>query len=119
MTAGIIFINLALVLYTIAIWSERIKKTLKPWMLSVFSMAFASDLTGTSIMFLTATNRFSYGIHSISGYLALIIMGLHLIWAILAIRNEGNYEKYFTKFSIVAWIVWLVAFTSGALGHLI
>jgi len=116
MIIGIIFISLALVFYTTAIWSERYVKQLKKWMLVVFSAGFLSDLIGTSIMFFNATERFSLSIHTFSGYSALLIMLLHLIWAFLAINKIGNYEKYFTKFSIIAWVIWLIAFTSGALG---
>lgn len=116
MLIGIIFITLALIFYTTAIWSERYVKQLKKWMLVVFSAGFISDLIGTSIMFFNATDRFSISVHTVSGYSALLIMLLHLIWAFLAINKIGNYEKYFTKFSLIAWLIWILAFGSGALG---
>lgn len=109
---GIIFINLALVLYTIAVWTERIKKKLHLWIVLTFGSGFLCDLVGTSIMFYVAKHRFELGIHSIVGYSALLIMLCHLIWAILAKRNI-KYEGYFTKFSILAWIIWMAAFFTG------
>jgi len=80
---AIVFIIFALVLYTISIWSERINKGLKAWMLVLFISGFVSDLIGTSIMWFNATGA-KFNTHSICGYTALLIMGLHLIWAIRA-----------------------------------
>lgn len=113
MIIAITFICMALLFYTTEIWSERIVKYLKKWMVIVFSMGFVSDLIGTSIMFFRATEKFSLSVHAISGYSALGIMPLHLIWAFLAKTKSGKYEKYFTKFSIFAWMIWLIAFISG------
>jgi len=110
---AIVLVSSALVLYSTAIWTERIIHKLKIWILVVFVAGFFCDLSGTSIMFLTAVNKFALTIHSCSGYSALLIMLLHLIWAILAIKKVGKCEKYFTKFSIIAWMVWMLAFLSG------
>ncbi|MFH1112145.1 MAG: HsmA family protein [Patescibacteria group bacterium] len=109
---AIVFIIFALILYTISIWSERIKRGLKSWMLALFVAGFVSDLIGTSIMsFMAAGVKFNT--HSICGYLALLIMGLHLIWAIRAYWWHGKAEILFNKYSTRAWLVWLVAFISG------
>ncbi len=113
MLISIIFIIVALILYTLAIWSERIKKKLKPWMVYVFSSGFFCDLIGTSIMFFKAEHKFPYNIHTFCGYAALLIMFLHLIWALLAILKHGKCEEYFTRFSRMAWLIWLLAFLTG------
>lgn len=110
---GIVFISLALVLYTTAVWTERVKKKLKLWIILTFGLGFICDLIGTSIMFSVAEHKFSFALHSVCGYLALIIMLLHLIWAILSIQKIGRYEEYFTRFSVFAWCIWLLAFVSG------
>lgn len=110
---GIIFITLALLFYTTAVWTEKFKKKLKLWMVITFGSGFMCDLIGTSIMFFIAEHKFSLSVHSICGYLALIIMLLHLIWAILSIQKIGRYEEFFTKFSVFAWCIWLIAFFSG------
>jgi uncharacterized repeat protein (TIGR03987 family) len=110
---AIVFISSALVLYSVSIWSERISKGLKPWMVKTFISAFACDLIGTSIMFCQATDRFQLNLHSSCGYAALVIMGLHLVWALIALRYHGPAEKNFHRFSIMAWTIWLVAFLSG------
>jgi len=110
---SIVFISLALVLYTTAVWTEKIQKKLKLWIIITFALGFICDLIGTSIMFSIAQNKFSMTFHSICGYLALIIMLLHLVWAILSIQKIGRYQEYFTKFSVFAWCIWLIAFISG------
>ena len=111
-TVAVVFIVSAFVCYTVAIWSERFVGKLRSWMIWVFEAGFACDLIGTSAMFLRATNRFSLNTHTFFGYLALIIMLLHLIWAILAASKGGRYQEYFTRFSRLAWFVWLIAFVS-------
>lgn len=113
LTSAIIFISSALVLYTVSIWSERIIKSLRPWMISMFISAFSFDLAGTSIMAYRAGFKFQLNPHSVCGYGALAIMGLHLIWALIALKYHGRAEKYFHRFSWVAWLIWLVAFLSG------
>jgi len=113
LTFAIIFITSALLLYTIAIWSERIARALKPWMFKVFVFAFVCDLVGTSLMFYQANAKFQLNIHSACGYSALAIMGLHLAWATIALKRRGRAEEYFHRFSLLAWSVWLLAFMSG------
>jgi len=110
MPIGVKFIAAALVFYTIAIWSERFKKELKLWMLLVFITAFLCDLGGTSIMFFTSR---SLNLHSISGYTALSIMSAHLWFAIEATRGKTWYAKVFSRYSLYAWLLWLLAFVSG------
>jgi len=111
--AGIIFIIFALVLYTIAVWAERIKKHLETWIVYIFASGFLCDLIGTSIMFYISKHKFEINVHSVFGYGALIIMFFHLIWAIFS-KRKPKYEKYFTKFSVFAWGAWLIAFFTGA-----
>jgi uncharacterized repeat protein (TIGR03987 family) len=112
MKAAIMLICLALILYTTAIWSERAKKILKPWMLRIFILAFICDLIGTSLMGLTHPNA-KLNIHSCCGILALLIMFIHLLWAFDALARRGHCQVLFSKYSIYAWLMWLTAFLSG------
>ena len=105
-------ITAALVLYSLAIWSEKIKKHLKPWMIRIFILAFSCDVIGTTMMFFrNKTHHINF--HTICGYLALLIMGLHLAWAIAAIKQQGKMQCLFRRFSVYAWFIWLVAFITG------
>lgn len=113
MPVSVLFIFTALILYTSSIFIERKIGYLKTWIVVMFATGFTSDLIGTSMMFISAKVKFSLALHTFCGYSALLIMLAHLIWAILAIKGIGNYQKYFTKFSIYAWTIWMVAFVSG------
>ena len=84
-------------------------------MVIVFCFGFLSDLFGTGNMYIIATQHQIIW-HSVAGYLALVIMLAHLIWALLVhykSKNKNKYQHYFHKFSIYAWTLWLVAFFSG------
>ncbi|MFA6386341.1 MAG: HsmA family protein [Candidatus Paceibacterota bacterium] len=114
MGISIIFISTALVLYTASIFIEKwLLRHLENWIICLFAGGFISDLIGTSLMFLQAENKFSLTTHSFCGYLALLIMFIHLSWAILAHKKVWKFELLFTKFSIYAWLIWMVAFLSG------
>ncbi len=113
MGISIVFIFSAAILYTFAVFKERHKKFLTRSLVVLFAGGFLSDLIGTSIMFIAAKVKFALVIHSMCGYAALFIMLAHLIFALLAINKIRNFEKYFTKGSIYAWIVWMIAFISG------
>ncbi len=113
MMVSVIFIFSALIFYTSSIFIERKIGYLKGWIVFLFTCGFVSDLVGTSMMFYVAKIKFSLALHAICGYSALLIMFAHLIWAILAINNFKNCQRNFTKFSIYAWAVWIIAFFSG------
>jgi len=115
MLLAILTISGALIFYTLAIWSEQICGHLKKWMLGVFIGAFTFDLLGTTQMYLLATSP-TITFHSFAGYLALLIMCLHLFWAIFAFwqgKENRRYIHYFHQGSKYAWFVWLIAFFSG------
>jgi uncharacterized repeat protein (TIGR03987 family) len=112
MPISTIFICLALCFYTISILSERRKKSIKLWMVVVMGAGLVSDFVGTGIMF-TISSDHSLNSHTVCGYTALIIMLLHFIWAIMAAKKNDKAQQFFTRYSIVAWFVWMVAFFSG------
>ena len=108
----IVFISLALLLYTIAIWSERVMKDLKGWMVIMFAAGFMFDLIGTEMMY-NVHDSISWNFHSICGLIALAIMGLHFFWALVAKMRHGKFEILFRNHSLKAWVAWLIAFISG------
>ena len=113
-----ILIMLAALLYTVSIWSDKLSKTgLRLWMVVIFGTAFACDLIGTALMGQTA-EAIKLNIHSISGYLALLIMSLHFFWAIMATLKQGKWKTKFHQCSIFAWLFWLMPFGSGLLLNL-
>ncbi len=110
---AIISIISALVLYTIAVWSEKLSSRLKWWHLGFFYLGFIADTTGTGFMTLLA-HGFHLKMHTLTGLIALIIMFVHTLWATwVLIRQNESALKVFHKYSIAAWLIWLIPFISG------
>ena len=104
----------ALVLYSFVIWLHRLKThKLYTWMALVFGMGLAADISGTVFLCVVSAARWRWTLHTISGLAALLIMFGHFVWAIRATRAGGKDEEHFTRFSVWAWLIWLVAFVSG------
>jgi uncharacterized repeat protein (TIGR03987 family) len=108
-------ITLALVFYTIGVWSEKVQGELRPWHLAVFWVGFAFDTTGTTLMSRLAPNGFQLNFHGVTGLIAIVLMLLHVLWATVVIsRNRPEEKRNFHRFSLVVWIIWLIPFISGA-----
>lgn len=111
---AIILVVIAYILYTVSILTEKVKGQIEVWMVIVFGIAFICDLTGTTIMGLIASSKnLGMNLHSSCGYLALLIMAIHFILAIMAIKYRVWTEALFSKCSIYAWIAWSLAFFTG------
>jgi uncharacterized repeat protein (TIGR03987 family) len=113
-----IAINLALLCYTIGVWSERIKGRLKPWHLVFFWFGITFDTWGTGLMFKMA-HGLTFDVHGISGISAIVLMFVHALWASLVLikKNEDRIRK-FHKFSVFVWCVWLIPYFSPMVFHL-
>ena len=122
---SIVLITLALVFYTIGVWSERIQGELKWWQVGAFALGFAADTSGTLLMSAIARSDGPSGLEgspilaqlmAVSGVVALVLMGLHLAWAVVVmIRNKPAEKASFHKFSLVVWAIWLVPYFTGAI----
>lgn len=112
---AIVSINLALLFYTIGIWSEKKQGQLRLWHLIVFWIGLSCDILGTVLMSKLSTDGFKFNFHGITGLLAIILMLLNALWAtIILIRNNEKAKLNFHKFSIFIWLIWLIPFISGA-----
>lgn len=109
-TTIMIVINLALVFYSIGVWSERFAGRLKVWHLVFFLLGLVFDTWGTGMMFEVA-DGFSFNLHGLSGVLAIVLMFVHAIWAtIVLIRKDENLIVKFHKFSLFVWLIWLIPY---------
>ncbi|MES2170016.1 MAG: HsmA family protein [Actinomycetota bacterium] len=121
---AVILITAALLFYTTGVWAERVKGTLRPWHSVMFALGFASDLSGTLVMTRIASTQAagtsSLGsaltvVMAITGTAALVLMGVHLIAAIVVLaRSRAPELAWFHRASIVVWSIWLVPFIAGA-----
>ena len=117
-TASIIM-GIALVFYTIGVWTEKIQGKLKYWHVVLFALGFIFDTWGTGIMF-RITNGISFSFHGITGLIAIGLMFLHAIWAVIVlIKNEERKIIKFHKFSLLVWTAWLIPYMSPLFIHFI
>jgi len=108
-----ILITLALVSYSIGVWSERIAGRLKGWHLVFFWGGLAFDTTGTGMMFEIA-GGIGTDIHSITGLAAIILMVIHASWAtVVLLRSDEKAITSFHRFSVIVWAIWLVPYFTG------
>jgi uncharacterized repeat protein (TIGR03987 family) len=113
-----IAINLALLFYSIGVWSERIQGRLKTWHTVFFWLGLVCDTIGTGIMFDYAGGM-KFDIHGISGVLAIALMFIHAIWAtVVLVRKDEKMILNFHKFSIFVWLVWLIPYFSPMIWRL-
>ena len=107
---AIICMTLALTFYTIGVFAEKKTGILLKWHAIVFWCGFIFDTTGTTIMSKISGTAFHFNLHGITGFIALLLMAFHAIWAtVILIKNEYfvnrkksttiNYEKDSCHFS--------------------
>ena len=105
-------ITLALVFYSIGVWSERFQGSLKAWHLVFFWLGLVCDTLGTGKMF-ELVGGMSFDVHGITGLIAIILMLIHAIWATsVLLRKDQKLILSFHRFSIVVWLIWLIPYFS-------
>jgi uncharacterized repeat protein (TIGR03987 family) len=107
-----IIITLALVFYSIGVWSERIAGKLKPWHLVFFYLGLICDTWGTGLMF-EYVGGMMFDIHGITGAIAILLMFVHAVWAtVVLVKKDEKAINNFHKFSVVVWFLWLIPYSS-------
>ena len=113
-----IIISLALVFYSIGVWSERIQGKLKPWHLVFFWMGLVCDTWGTGLM-MEMAEGLTFDIHGVTGIIAIVLMLIHAIWAtVVLIRKDQKAIYNFHKFSLLVWCIWLIPYFSPMIWNL-
>ena len=113
---GLVFINLAMIIYTIGVWSERIQRRLKWWHVGMFYTGLVCDTIGTGAMGLMVGSLFQFNFHGITGLAAILIMLFHAGWATFVLINKNEFLIIkFHKFSLVVWVIWLIPMVTGAI----
>ena len=110
-----VLITLALIFYSLGVWSERIAKYLKSWHVIAFWIGFAFDVSGTYAMHLLAKGPFDITEpHTLTGQIALWLMLIHAGWATrVVMKNNEKLRMSFHRFSIVVWLIWLIPYFGG------
>lgn len=107
-----IIITLALVFYSIGVWSERFASRLKPWHLVFFWLGLVCDTWGTGLM-VEMAGGLTFDLHGTTGVIAIVLMMIHAVWATVVLigKNEAAITN-FHKFSVVVWLIWLIPYFS-------
>lgn len=110
-----ILITLALIFYSLGIWSERLAHYLKSWHVVSFWLGFLFDILGTSTMHRLASKPFNIlEPHTLTGQIALWLMLIHAVWATwVIIKGSEKLRKGFHKYSLIVWLVWLIPYFGG------
>jgi len=113
--APMIIITLALVFYSIGVWSERIQGRLKTWHLVFFWLGLVCDTWGTGLM-IEMAGGLNWEFHSVTGVVAIVLMLVHAVWAtIVLVRRDEKMIRNFHKFSLLVWFIWLIPYLSPML----
>jgi uncharacterized repeat protein (TIGR03987 family) len=123
---AIVLITAALIFYSIGVWAEHLQRVLKWWHAGFFAVGLVCDASGTYLMSrIAATGGVQASglgtglntIMAITGAAALLLMVLHLVWAVIVLlRNREAEKSSFHKFSLIVWVIWLVPYFTGAIG---
>lgn len=108
-------ITLALVFYSLGVWSERIARYIKPWHVASFWTGFIFDVTGTWAMHRLAKGPFDLlASHTLTGQIALWLMLAHALWATSVVRRGSETARTgFHRYSFIVWLIWLVPYFGG------
>jgi uncharacterized repeat protein (TIGR03987 family) len=108
-------ITLALLFYSIGVWSERISRYLKVWHIVAFWTGFVFDLSGTWAMSSMSDAPFNLrDLHTLTGQIAIWLMLIHAIWATVVVsRRSENLRMKFHRYSLVVWLIWLIPYFGG------
>jgi uncharacterized repeat protein (TIGR03987 family) len=110
---SVVLITLALIFYSVGVWSERIARRLKGWHAWFFWLGLVCDVVGTLLMAEMA-GGFKPSTHGISGLAAVLLMTLHAVWAtVVLVKRSERALLNFHKFSLVVWTLWLFPYFTG------
>lgn len=115
LVAAILIISMALVFYTIGVWSEQAQKRLRGWHVAAFGLGFVCDIVGTTFMAeLVRLTGEDNRLHAVTGTIAVFLMGIHALWALWTFwKGSAKAKKNFSRFSVVVWFIWLIPYSIG------
>lgn len=113
--ASFTLITLALIFYSLGVWSERIARYLRPWHVASFWTGLIFDVSGTIAMHRLADSKFDIlEPHTLTGQIALWLMLIHAIWATWVTKSGTEETRTnFHRYSLFVWLVWLIPYFGG------
>jgi uncharacterized repeat protein (TIGR03987 family) len=113
--ASITLITLALVFYSLGVWSERIVSYLKVWHVVTFWIGLGFDISGTWAMAELSIRPFNLlETHTFTGQIALWLMLAHAVWATYVVKKGSIKARTgFHTYSLIVWLIWLIPYFGG------
>ena len=114
---GAFIVTLALISYSIAVFSEYRKRHIHKRLLIFLTIGLILDITATACMIIGSTNS-PFTLHGSLGYSALTLM---LIDTILIWRFYKNYgfelqvPTALHRYTIIAYSWWVIAYITGSM----
>ncbi len=108
-------ITLALLFYSLGVWTERFSKYLKGWHVAAFWTGFVFDVSGTWAMGRMSQHPFNIlELHTLTGQIALWLMLIHATWAtVVVVKGSEETRKKFHRYSLLVWLIWLIPYFGG------
>lgn len=117
LTVAVTCIMFALIFYTVGVWMEHIKKELQVKHAVLFILGLIFDGTGTyliSTLNSTAEQGALFSLHAVTGYISIILMIIHAVWAVITLISHDEKRKTtFHRLSVFVWGAWLIPFVIG------
>ena len=113
--SGVIFIHIAVVLYTIFIIKENKYKRATKSVVKFITIAVIFDVLATSCMMIGTAKEY-FTLHGILGYTALFLMIIDTILIWKHKINKGSEEPFsvgLDRYTKIAYVVWIMAFITG------
>ena len=110
---SVISITTALIVYTVAVWSNWRAKVLGTVQIVLLWIGLAADSLATRMMGLSV-GKTTWDFHTISGYTGLGLMAILAVvgtWAKLT--NRENILTAFHKYAVPVWVIWVISYTTG------
>lgn len=103
--AAIVIISMALIFYSVGVWSERIQGRLKGWHVTAFGLGLVCDFVGTAFMAeLVRLTGQDNRLHAVLGSIAVFLMAIHALWAFWTFRKgSARAKRNFSRFSVIVW----------------
>jgi hypothetical protein len=114
--AGITIVNLALISYSIAIFTQRKSKVISRNILIFLCIGVILDITATICMIIGSGKFLT--LHGIIGYTSLSGMITDTLFSFRFARKYGlgkTIPAHFNKWSFLAYLYWVIAYVTGAL----
>ena len=113
--AAIVIISMALIFYSVGVWSERIQGGLRGWHVVAFGLGLVCDFVGTAFMAeLVRLTGQDNQLHAVLGSIAIFLMAIHAVWAFETFRRgSARAGRNFSRFSILVWCIWLIPYFIG------